>query len=118
MSFKEFRVHGEEVRVTPGAAASGAPASGTPSAIATAASICRRGEGVTAIYIYIYIYIYIRPTPRKLAQTTPSAIATAASICSRGQDGRCKATWKREYKLPWREAGPPNHHDDNVDSDQ
>ena len=21
-------------------------------------------------------------------------------------------------RLPWREAGPPNHHDDNVDSDQ
>ena len=21
-------------------------------------------------------------------------------------------------KLPWREAGPPNHHDDNVVSDQ
>ena len=30
----------------------------------------------------------------------------------------CKATWKREFKLPWREAGPPNHHDDKVDSDQ
>ena len=29
-----------------------------------------------------------------------------------------KATWKREFKLPWREAGPPNHHDDEVDSDQ
>ena len=28
------------------------------------------------------------------------------------QEGRCKATWKREFKLPWREAGPPNHHDD------
>jgi len=28
--------------------------------------------------------------------------------------GRCKATWTREFKLPWREAGPPNHHDDNV----
>jgi len=27
------------------------------------------------------------------------------------------ATWKREFKLPWREAGPPNHHDDKVDSD-
>ena len=26
--------------------------------------------------------------------------------------------WKREFKLPWREAGPPNHHDDKVDSDQ
>ena len=23
-----------------------------------------------------------------------------------------------EFKLPWREAGPPNHHDDKVDSDQ
>ena len=29
-----------------------------------------------------------------------------------------KATWKREFKLPWREAAPPNHHDDKVDSDQ
>ena len=35
-----------------------------------------------------------------------------------GWEGRCKATWKREFKLPWREAGPPNHHDDQVDSDQ
>ena len=26
--------------------------------------------------------------------------------------------WKREVKLPWREAGPPNPHDDKVDSDQ
>jgi len=24
----------------------------------------------------------------------------------------------REFKLPWREAGPPNHRDDKVDSDQ
>ena len=34
------------------------------------------------------------------------------------EEGRRKATWKREFKLPWREAGPPNHHDDKVDSDQ
>ena len=34
------------------------------------------------------------------------------------KEGRCKATWKREFKLPWREAGPPNHHEDKVDSDQ
>ena len=33
-------------------------------------------------------------------------------------EGRYKATRKREFKLPWREAGPPNHHDDKVDSDQ
>ena len=34
------------------------------------------------------------------------------------QEGRCKATLKREFKLPWREAGPPDHLDDKVDSDQ
>ena len=33
------------------------------------------------------------------------------------QEGRCKATWKRGFNPPWREAGPPNHHDDKVDSD-
>jgi len=26
--------------------------------------------------------------------------------------------WHGEFKLPWREAGPPNHLDDKVDSDQ
>ena len=31
---------------------------------------------------------------------------------------RCKATLTREFKLPWREAGPPYRHDDKVDSDQ
>jgi len=35
-----------------------------------------------------------------------------------GEEGRCKATWKMGFKLLWREAGPPNHHDDTVDSDQ
>jgi len=25
---------------------------------------------------------------------------------------------KVDVRLPWREAGPPNHHDDKVDSDQ
>ena len=27
-------------------------------------------------------------------------------------------TWKKKFKIPWREAGPPNHLDDNVDLDQ
>jgi len=35
-----------------------------------------------------------------------------------GQEGRCQATWKRDFKLPWRKVGPPNDHDDKVDSDQ
>ena len=30
------------------------------------------------------------------------------------EEGRCTATWK----VPRRKAGPPNHHDDIVDSDQ
>ena len=38
--------------------------------------------------------------------------AQEAHLCTR------KATWKRDHKLPWREAGPPNHSDDEVDSDQ
>ena len=33
------------------------------------------------------------------------------------QEGRSKATWERELKFPRREAGPPNHHGDKVDSD-
>ena len=31
---------------------------------------------------------------------------------------RYKATWKRTFKLPWREAGPPNHLNDEIDLDQ
>jgi len=48
-----------------------------------------------------------------------AALSDADLIQSRFlQRGRYKATWKREFRLPWREAGPPNHHDDKVDSDQ
>ena len=35
-----------------------------------------------------------------------------------GQEGRWEPTWERGFKLPWREAGPPNYHDDEVNSDQ
>ena len=31
---------------------------------------------------------------------------------------KCKASWEREFKIPWCEAGPPNHLDDKQDSDQ
>ena len=47
-----------------------------------------------------------------------SASAASYAIFDLLQRGRCKATWKREFKLSWREAGPPNHHDDKVDSVQ
>ena len=35
-----------------------------------------------------------------------------------GKGNPYKATWKREFQLPWREAGPSKHLDDGVDSDQ
>ena len=34
------------------------------------------------------------------------------------EEDRHEATWKRGFKLSWREAGPPNHLDDKVDSDK
>jgi len=49
------------------------------------------------------------------AESTNDPLAREV-ICVRRGGG--KATWKREFKPPWREAGPPNHHDDKVDSDQ
>ena len=33
-------------------------------------------------------------------------------------DNQYKSSWKREFKLRWREAGPPNYLVDEVDSDQ
>ena len=27
-------------------------------------------------------------------------------------EGGCEATWTREFELPWRKAGPLNHHND------
>ena len=30
----------------------------------------------------------------------------------RSEEGRHTAIWEREFKLPWREAGPPNYLDD------
>ena len=54
----------------------------------------------------------------KLAQSTSSIGFISQVLLALLGAGRYKATWKREFKLPWREAGPPNHHDDKVDSDQ
>ena len=58
------------------------------------------------------VYISSRP-PQNLGVPKPSYSTEWI-----GQEGRCEATCKREFKLPWREAGPPNHYDDEVDSNQ
>ena len=41
--------------------------------------------------------------------------ARSITVC---EEGRFKAARKRKFKLPWREAGSLNHHDDIVHSDQ
>ena len=50
-----------------------------------------------------------------MCPTLASVCPTLTAVCSTRSEGRCKAAWKREFKLPWREAGPPNHHNDGVD---
>ena len=52
--------------------------------------------------------------PQSTIPTRPSP-----SFARNLREGRCQATWKRDFKRLWRrEAGPPNQHDDEVDSDQ
>ena len=43
-------------------------------------------------------------------------VACHPSPCVR--EGRCKATWLSEFKLSWREAGPPNRPEKRVASGQ
>ena len=43
--------------------------------------------------------------------TTPAGMSAW-----RGESDSSCRTRKREFKLPWREAGPPNHHHAKVDS--
>ena len=52
------------------------------------------------------------------ASAAIAAPGDVACACITKEEGRCKATWTREFEIPLREAGPPNHHDDKVDSDQ
>ena len=53
--------------------------------------------------------------PRALNIRSP---ADSTLVYATFYEGKCKATWEKEFKLPWREACPPNHRDDKVDSDQ
>ena len=48
----------------------------------------------------------------------PDEVREALAVaCKHSMSTREKAAWKTEFKLPWCEAGPPNHRDDKVDSD-
>ena len=45
-----------------------------------------------------------------LTSTNPSPFAQHATD---SKEGTCEATYEMEFKLPWREAGSLDHHDDN-----
>jgi len=65
-------------------------------------------------YIYIYIYMYI--CRQREARNLCDAPHQRADLAARPALGvRVHPAAFREFKLPWREAGPPNHHDDKVD---
>ena len=80
------------------------------------------------MYIYIYVWgtwpkirrmapewwglMSANGNPNKCSAPTIASLSTVLQSCSRKVDVRLPG------KLPWREAGPPNHHDDKVDSDQ
>ena len=64
--------------------------------------------GVSPVVAVIDQPLIEHPIPNRLASSGHSS----------SQQAVCMATWKREFKLPWREAGPPNHHDDKVVSGQ
>ena len=80
-------------------------------------------RSVYMIYVYVYsICIYILMHD----ESARAAFLADPATYSRGppappvarQVPAVKATWKGGFKRPWREAGPPHHHDDNVDSDK
>jgi len=60
-----------------------------------------------------------------LTLTHTLSLPLSLSLC-RGRGSGRGETWRHSaflaattrYKIPWREAGPPNHHDDKVDSGQ
>ena len=77
-------------------------------------SACRRGGRLA-----VRFGLQLSPIARNFLQGLglvgwPEEDCVAPRLRPALQEGSCKATWKRE----WREAGPPHHHDDTVDSDQ
>ena len=98
--------------------------------------LCVRIFGALCTYIWCSVYVYLKSCStgaggvswedadtaggeEPVQDALPERAGKGCFLARNPQpEGRCKATWKREFKLPWREAGPPNHHDDKVDSDQ
>ena len=63
------------------------------------------------MYIYTRIYTYIH-------SHTYAILIQAGGVQIVIGDIPWMAQSLEAFKLPWREAGPPNHHDDKVYSDQ
>ena len=94
-------------RCTPGALPAGLARVYEPqirARLGTAAHFCRGGVCLGGVGIVVL----------------PELFQQALQLLHRSRlpEGTCKATWKREFKLPWREAGPTDDHDHIEDSDE
>jgi len=63
-----------------------------------------------------------RPTRRSRKRNAPAMRAAMCALAKHSRRALARNCGRkvdvRLPGLPWREAGPPNHHDDKVDSDQ
>ena len=67
----------------------------------------------------LQLWIHARAWRGRVGGCTRELQAVSGQDLGRGRAKNVhKATWKREFKLPWSEAGPPNHLDDEADSEQ
>ena len=79
---------------------------------------CDRANSHGARPVHLIITMIKWTRTSRLSIIMINSVLTAA-CCAAAERSKSPAIhWRREFKLPWREAGPPNHHDDKVDSDQ
>jgi len=58
------------------------------------------------------------PMDATYSQFSPLSSDTSSAAFTPTSSSLRASSWSATSGLPWREAGPPNHHDDKVDSDQ
>ena len=79
--------------------------------------VCERERERERECVCMCVCVCVREREKQKKGLSPVAHACPSSH-SHTCEGRCKATWKREFELPWCETGSLHHHDDIVDSDQ
>jgi len=68
-------------------------------------------------YLRLIDFVYHSTLGLRVIKKKKKSVPPDRVFAMRSNAGR-KLLGERQFKLPWREAGPPNHRDDKVDSDQ